>query len=164
MGANFVYEMLSLLVYLLSLRPRASLFQELNLRRFPGVCYHVYGPSGGLFGGSIYLSLRNIKHLCNQKSDHIDNRFWLKSEEARIKTIEGTPTTLEEERHYVARVRAEEWVWERMRIIKQRDEGNRSVHGGNGSRNNWMAPVFVYQPILPVLSNCWKADASVLLC
>ena len=102
------------------------------------MCYHVYGPSGGLFGGSIYLSLRNIKHLCNQKSDHIDNRFWLKSEEAnttcivcqnvlqfkvnlcqsRIKKSREPPTILEEKRHYVARVRAEEWVWERMRIIK----------------------------------------------
>ena len=115
MGANFVYEMLYLLVVvapagvpLLGAKPAALSWGVLSC-----LC-----AQWGLFGGSIYLSLRNIKHLCNQQSDHIDNRFWLKSEEARIKTIEGTPTTLEEERHYVARVRAEEWVSERMRIIK----------------------------------------------
>ena len=90
MGANFVYEMLSLLVYLLSLRSGVPLLGAKPAALSWCVLSCLWA-QWGLFGGSIYLSLRNIKHLCNQKSDHIDNRFWLKSEEARIKKIEGTP-------------------------------------------------------------------------
>jgi len=110
MGANFVYEMLSLLVYLLSLRSGIPLLGAKPAALSWCVLSCLWA-QWGLFGGSIYLSLRNIKHLCNQKSDHIDNRFWLKSEEAnttcivcqnvlqfkvnlcqsRIKKIEGTP-------------------------------------------------------------------------
>ena len=86
MGANFVYEMLSLLVYLLSLRSGIPLLGAKPAALSWCVLSCLWA-QWGLFGGSIYLSLRNIKHLCNQKSDHIDNRFWLKSEEANTTCI-----------------------------------------------------------------------------
>ena len=44
--------------------------------------------------------------------------FGSKVKKLELKKSREPPTTLEEERHYVARVRAEEWVWERMRIFK----------------------------------------------
>ena len=55
MGAHLVYEILSCLCMRCRCaplgRPSSRSGYPLNLRRFPGVCYHVYGPSGDYLEG-----------------------------------------------------------------------------------------------------------------